>query len=186
MRNVKLSLMSTNRELLEAFRVTIEENVGGTWREVDSTNTTSDQPGANRDVQIEQNQRLVIEAIGADVEMVYDREQNAAMPRVAFETQPTADEKAKMEEDRQQELRDREFGDAKARRSADRAAEQARDKALDEARQKEAAKAESSTGSSPSISPTKPAASPTITPTSNKGMAAPGPSTGGQSSKDVK
>lgn len=181
----------------EAFRVTLERQAPSGWvGSADSVMFFA--KDATQTLLLEEGTRVVIEPHGATVEMVYDKDQNAAMPRFAFETKPDQAAKEKIEADRQQEVRDIESGKIKRDRADERAAELARDKAIQEqlAKQNEgnktphpgsddsSEKPAASTGTSQG-SPQSPAAANQAKP-GQGGMTAPGPSTGGQSSKDVK
>lgn len=156
---------------------------------------------------LEAGERLVIEPWGATVEMVWDRNQNAAMPRAAFESQPNDAEKRATEDARQQEVRDTNEGRVRDDRVGDRAADQAREEALQKQKERseERAKEEALKGSKvlpsgtkigdpvkPIVPPTTEGAKPlgTVTPVTPPhpagGMTAAGPATGGQSSTDVK
>lgn len=164
---------------------------------------------------LEANERLVIETFGAEVEMVFDKEQNAVMPRSAFESQPDAATKQQTEDDRQKEVKDQQFGMTRNEAVASQAADRERDRVLEEQMlrdksrkeeelaKKEGAERETKTQKRPDLVPKPPAApTPNVTtrPTPGNstvgssniggagggGMTAPGPSTGGLSSKDVK
>lgn len=176
MRSIDLDLRSTNSGETAGFRLALEQNVSGQWRQIETVNIASGTPQAVRSLQIERDQRIVIEAIGADVEMVFDKEQNATMPRVAFETKPTEDERREMEEARQKELRETARGEEKLNQLANRAADRARENVL----------AQANAPAKPSVQSAKEDPRPG-TPTSKpSGMTAPGPSTGGSGSTEVK
>jgi hypothetical protein len=221
MRSVDVIFKSTNEDpKVEQFTVSIERQ-----RDVDrwdlmgrNPNITSG-PDGTKTYMLEVGERLIIEPSGAAVEMVFDKEQNAVMPREAFESQPSAADKQKIEEDRQKELREKTFGATRTEREVEQAASRARDEVLTKQAEREAQRAKElrakedttpNTGakgtdkapapatSTPQGAPQSPAAatqspapgtvtSPGTNATQAKGgMTAPGPSTGGQSSKDVK
>lgn len=211
MRSVKVEYLSSEKEKPEAFQVSIERaKDDGTWTLAGRNTVPSGQTGEVKTYLLEPKERLVIEPFGSEIEMIFDKEQNAAMPRSAFESQPTQAQKEQTEVDRQKEVRDITFGDDKAQRVGDRAAEQARDVAIEEQRlaekkRLESAKADAEANKAKVGEPVRPSdelikqpnqqASVTTKPTpgttqpertSAGGMTAPGPSTGGQSSKDVK
>jgi hypothetical protein len=214
MRVAYVEIRSDNDKPVDA-EIRVESEIANTGQfSIDASYpVTSGEPDAKRTIPLLAGQRVIIAPRGPDVEMVYDRDQNAAMPREAHESQPTDAEKAKTEEDRQNELRGGVRADAKIQREANAAADQARDKVIADQQEKsrEAAaasnerqktqnpgsdapnKAPSPATGTPQGSPQSPAASRQSPPTGASttegkggGMTAPGPSTGGQSSKDVK
>lgn len=231
MRAVEVNMVSTDDKAV-GFTVNVEKNVAGTWRqETPIEVVVSGEPEAQRRVLLEANERIVITAAGADVELVWDPVNMATMPREAYESQPTDAEKQATEAKRQEELRHGRHSSIRANAAADEAAARARDRVLEEQRKRDAEKAdaakkdaekakaatddasksESTRSSTTPPSPPKPPAAamttprpqPSVPPRSTTpaqptgqtqtqpsgaggGMTAPGPSTAGASSKDVK
>jgi hypothetical protein len=222
MRKLSINCGTTDSRETVGFNFKLETLRGDMWISEGDVNVASNTPEAQRTLELEGNQRLIITAIGADVETVYDRDNNANVTVAAFESMPDEAAKQATEAARQKELRDRQYGEGRVNLAADRAAGQERDRVLEEQRQREkekleqrhrdeeAAKQVGQQGSRPAPTPT-PTPTPAPTPSggvgttipprpagqqttssaptqqaSKGGMTAPGPSTGGQSSKDVK
>lgn len=237
MRSVEVKFISSNKEHPEneQFSVAIERTRDGNW-DLLGRNAYVRPGDVAKTYILEVGERLIIEPSGVSVEMVYDKEQNAAMPREAFESRPDEGTKAQIEADRQKEVREIERGGDRINTEADRAAMRARDAVLDEQQKRDLAKKEAtrneensqaakastqvgpqttvkppatSTPSKPNVT-VQPAPAPAAvagrpaTPggagpanvgairgenapkVGAGGMTAPGPSTGGQSSADVK
>ena len=110
MRVVKLELNSSTEKRPMDFDVRVERRMGvsGAYKVENSFAVTSGQPEASRTLLLDDDARIVIEPRGSTTEVVYDKAQGAAMPREAFETQPTEDEKIEIEAARQKELEERE------------------------------------------------------------------------------
>lgn len=187
MRSLDVKFKSNESEH-EAFRVTMERQAPAGWIG-DADSVMYFQKGVDQTFLLEQGQRLVIEPWGATVEMVLDKDQNAVMPKVAFDTQPTPAEKQQMELDRQKELRDIQAGKIKVDRVAGQAANQARDEAIQKQMeadtQKKVEADKKITDTSKPVGSSTPALGTQPNP---PGGTPPGqaPNTGGQDSKDVK
>jgi hypothetical protein len=210
MRTLEFKLGSTETNEETDFTVSLEARRGDAWSVQDSIPVTSGTPEAERKIMLNDDERIVISARGYSTEIVFDKTQNAAMPRRAFESQPTDEQKAEMEANRQAELRDTARGDGRLRAAQTRAADAAREDVLNRQQQiqeeqrlrREAEAKTPNPGSdqpnktpSPATStsqgqPQSPAAAKQTTvppkPAGGGGMTQSGPSTGGQSSKDVK
>lgn len=100
MRAVEIRLTATDAQPTD-FEFSIEEKVGESWKRQKSVAITSGSPEAERRIILEDNVRIVISARGNSNEIVYDRDQNAAMPRAAQESQLTTEERAAAEQKRQ-------------------------------------------------------------------------------------
>jgi hypothetical protein len=193
MRKLSITCGTTDSRETVGFNFKLETLRGDTWLSEGDVNVASNTPEAQRTIELEGNQRLVITAIGADVETVYDRENNATVTKAAFDTMPDEGKRQQTEEDRQRELREKRYSETKMNTAADRAAEQERDRVLEEQRERERAHHDHEVAKqSGANAPLKPPAAPVVPPRTgvssspSGGMAASGPSTGGQSSKDVK
>lgn len=186
MRSITILMGSTEAEKAADYTFEVQRLRGDTWVTDSSVAITSGTADAEKKVLLDDNTRVVIMARGADTEVVFDREQNAAMPRHALESQTTLADRAIQEEERQTELRHTDRNVAKIQEVGNRAAEVARDKAIEEEKARVAARAKQAAplpNSTPNLKPPSGAATPNA---GSSGMTAPGPSTGGQSSKDVK
>lgn len=201
MRTVTVNVISTDEKKPVDAEYRIEVKKNDVWS-IDKSFAVTSGKDSERKFLLNDNERLVIEARGL-TEMVFDPVQNATMTREAFESQPTPEQKVEMEKERQKEVKATEKGQTVVQMEADKAAEIARDKTLEEQKAKmaekaaetkkleeakklddakktqEASKPSPAVTSSPSPKPTAPAHT-------SGGMTASGPSTGGQSSKDVK
>lgn len=137
MRSVEFKLGSTDDKTVD-YEVVVERRNGDIWTAESRDPITSGTPEAEKKVILEDGMRLTIIAQGSETELVWDKEQNAAMPRHAFESQPTLEERHQMEKDRQAELRHRQRRETKTEAAARDAAAQARDKVLQESQKREA------------------------------------------------
>lgn len=214
MRAVEIKMLSTGERPAD-FELQLQSlnKTSGAWNNVSSAAITTGTPEAERRILLQDGERIVIEARGSDVEVVYDKVNNAAMSREALESQPTAEEKIEMEAQRQKEHKATVHIDGRLQTIGNQAAEDARRKAIADQQARAAtnqsptppgglgAKIDSPPAGQVASSSKPPVASAThgdstqgkvtgatVPPTTGPkaGMTAPGPSTAGQSSKDVK
>lgn len=136
MRSVTIKFESTDdRQVDGEFRVEVEK-APGLWVVENSYAVTSGAEGSERKFLLEPNTRIMIVPRG-NIEVVYDKEQNAAMTVESFETQPTAEEKQEIEKKRQQDLKTANRQSSATAVSAEQAAERARQRVIEEQQQAE-------------------------------------------------
>lgn len=169
MRSVNVTYKADDTEQ-EGFHVVTETLKDGSWVAVPESEgfQRAIAGQASKTYILDANERLVIEASGMKVEMVFDPANNAAMSREAFDTQPTLAQRQQTEADRQEEVRGIEYEKGHAHKAAKRAAEVAVDKSL-----------------ATSTSTSTPVVASHSSPKPTGGLTSPG-GTGGQSTKNIK
>jgi len=178
MRAIEVKVLSTDEGKTEDFDLRVETLRGDTWVNVQSLAMTSGTEAASRRIVLEASERIVIVGRGAQEDMVFDKVQNAAMPRSSFESQPSDAEKAQMLADHQAELKSGARADVKVQRAGDQAAEKARDTAIESAKLRMAEEARRKAVGAAVVPPVKP--------TPNPVPAKPVPGVGGTPSGSLK
>ena len=91
MRVIELSLQQVDNETAASVRVCIEEHRGHGYSRTSAIDIMSKTPEAQRRILLADNQRLVVEPIVTH-EVVYDKDQMAAVPKAIDTKVPTAQE----------------------------------------------------------------------------------------------
>lgn len=127
MRKLSVTFGSSKDSIVVGYHVAISRP-NGTGKE---TYIKSDDEKTERVFMLEPNESITIKAVDAPQEMVYDREQNAAVTKEAFESKRSEEENQQIEKDRQAEVKETEAWnetvETKARQAGELAAQRARE-----------------------------------------------------------